>query len=126
MNTHRSRNRKSAKKAGTKFETDIANFLAQQLEDDRIERRAKTGSKDKGDITGVRHNGQRVVIECKNVARLNLADWMRQAQLEATNDEAPIWLVVHKRHGDGTPANQYVTMTLETAATLLGATKPKP
>jgi len=50
------RNRASAKKAGTAFETLVAGFLAERLGDDRIERRTKNGAKDRGDIAGVRHN----------------------------------------------------------------------
>lgn len=48
-----SRSRRTAREAGTRFETSIATYLAQVL-DDRIERRAKTGNKDRGDIGGVR------------------------------------------------------------------------
>lgn len=50
------RNRASAKKAGTAFETLVAGFLAERLGDDRIERRTKNGAKDRGDIAGVRDN----------------------------------------------------------------------
>ncbi len=46
------RNRASAKKAGTAFETLVAGFLAERLGDDRIERRTKNGAKDRGDIAG--------------------------------------------------------------------------
>lgn len=48
------RSRSSAKAAGTRFESPVANFLAFHLADDRIERRAKSGAKDRDDIGGVR------------------------------------------------------------------------
>ena len=57
------RTRASAKAAGTRFERLIADTLAAHV-DDRIDRRAKTGARDKGDIGGLRHMGGRVVIEC--------------------------------------------------------------
>ena len=57
------RTRASAKNAGTAFETLIARHLAEQLADDRIERRARTGGKDRGDIAGVRLAGRRLTIE---------------------------------------------------------------
>jgi hypothetical protein len=76
----RSRSRRSAKQAGTRFETAIAAALAAALDDDRIERRARNGSKDRGDISGVRLLGQRVVIECKDVATLALPQWTAEAQ----------------------------------------------
>ena len=114
------RTRASARVAGTRFETQIARHLADQLADDRIERRAKTGSKDRGDIGGVRTpHGGRVVIECKNVSRLSLAGWVTEADTERGNDDALVGIVVHKRHGVGDAAAQYVTMTVADLVALL-------
>jgi len=113
------RNRASAKKAGSSFERLVADYLAAEL-DDRIDRRVKTGSKDRGDIGGVRTiRGGRVVIEVKNVSRDNLPLWIREAEIERGNDDAVIGVVVHKRIGSGKPADQYVSMTLETFVRLL-------
>jgi hypothetical protein len=64
--TARPRTRKSAKSAGSRFERTVADALADALDDDRIERRARNGSKDRGDIGGIRLHGQRVVLECKD------------------------------------------------------------
>lgn len=113
------RNRKSAKAAGARFESLIAATLAELLDDDRIERRAKTGAKDRGDIAGVRTRGKRVVIECKNTTRTDLAGWTREAHVEAGNDDALVGVVVHKRHGNGKGAEQWVSMTLADLAVLL-------
>ncbi|STD70286.1 hypothetical protein [Corynebacterium renale] len=67
------RTRTSAKKAGTAFERLVADYLANAL-DDRIDRRVKTGATDKGDIANVRDShGRKIVIECKNTTRLDLA-----------------------------------------------------
>lgn len=60
------RNRTSAKAAGTRLERELADYLAATLADDRIERRARNGAKDRGDVAGVRVHGQRLVIECKD------------------------------------------------------------
>jgi hypothetical protein len=106
------RSRRSAKQAGTRFETTIAAALADALDDDRIDRRAKNGAKDRGDIIGVRLHGQRVVIECKDVATLALPQWTAEAQIEAGNDDALVGVVVHKRRGVGDPMHQWVSMTL--------------
>lgn len=114
------RNRASAKKAGTAFESLVVEFLAFRLADDRIERRAKSGAKDRGDVSGVRTiRGGRVVIECKSVSRDNLPAWIREAEIERGNDDAVIGVVAHKKHGSANPADQFVTMTLETFACLL-------
>lgn len=113
------RNRASAKKAGSSFERAQADWLAARLNDDRIDRRVKTGGKDRGDIGGVRFAGHRVVIECKNTSRDNLPAWVREAEQERGNDDALIGVVMHKKRGTTDPAQQYVTMTAETFAVLI-------
>lgn len=114
------RNRQSAKKAGSSFERQTADYLKVTLDDDRIDRRVKGGAKDRGDIAGVRTiRGARVVIECKNTARTDLPAWLREAAVEAANDDAAIGVVAHKRRGVADPAQQFVTMTLATFAALL-------
>lgn len=117
------RSRASARAAGARFERSIADWLAEHL-DDRIDRRVKTGAKDRGDIGGVRHRGERVVLELKDTARTDLAGWIREAHLEAMNDDARIGVVVHKRRGTTNPADQWVHMTLADLAWLLGADHP--
>lgn len=112
------RTRASAKSAGTRFERQIADYLAEHV-DDRIDRRAKTGSKDRGDIGGVRAHGKRVVIECKNTSRPNLAGWINEAHTEAGNDDALVGVIAHKRHGVGDPGRQWVTMTVADLASLI-------
>ena len=113
------RSRASAKAAGTRFERQVADYLARGLDDDRIDRRVKTGSADKGDIGGVRHLGARVVVECKNTSRLEVGPWLTEAEVERVNDAATVGLVVAKRHGKGAPADQLVLMTLGDLVALL-------
>lgn len=113
------RNRQSAKKAGTSFERAVADYLALHV-DDRIDRRVKTGAKDRGDIAGVRtQDGQRLVIECKNVNHLALPQWTREAEQERINDTALAGIVIHKRHGKTAPNMQWVTMTLDQLVAIL-------
>lgn len=119
------RSRSSAKAAGSSFEKLTADGLAELLGDDRIERRTKSGSKDRGDITGVKTiRGGRVVIECKDVKVQALPAWLREAEVERGNDDAAIGVVVHKRRGSANPADQFVTMTLATFARLLLGGEP--
>lgn len=116
------RSRSSAKAAGARFERSIADWLAVNV-DDRIDRRVKNGSKDRGDIGGVRLSpalgGGRVVIECKDVAKLSLGPWYSEALTEMGNDDAVVAAVAHKRVGKGNPADQWVTMTLGDLRALL-------
>lgn len=117
------RSRSSAKAAGTRFERQIANALAEHV-DDRIDRRVKNGAKDLGDIGGLRFAGRRVVIECKDVSRLNLGGWVEEADIERGNDDALVGLVVHKRRGHGDPLDQYVTTTMRDLIALLTGSRP--
>jgi hypothetical protein len=120
----RPRSRASAKKAGASFETAIAAYLAEHV-DDRIERRTRNGTKDRGDISGLRGLfGGRLVVEVKNTARINLAGWTAEAEVERGNDAAMAGLVVHKRHGVGDPARQWVTCTLADLVALLTGERP--
>lgn len=118
------RTRKSAKAAGARFESLVAEYLSEHV-DDRIERRTRHGAKDRGDIGGVRTpHGHRLVLECKNAARTDLAGWMTEAATEAGHDDAIAGMVVHKRHGRGDPGAQWVTCTLADLVALLTGTRP--
>lgn len=113
------RNRASAKKAGSAFERLIADGLAHALDDDRIDRRVKRGTKDRGDISGVRLNGHRIVVEAKDCARMDLPAWTREACVEAGNDDALVGLVVSKRRGTTNPLDQWVHMTVRELVSLI-------
>lgn len=107
---------------GTDFETLISKGLAAALDDDRIERRVRNGSKDRGDVGGVRIHGQRVVIECKNILNgkvLHLPEWVNEAQDEAGNDGALVGVVIHKRTGTRDPMQQWCSMTVADFVALL-------
>jgi hypothetical protein len=118
------RSRASAKKAGSAFETLIAAYLAAHV-DDRIERRTRNGSKDRGDISGLRHMGARVVVEAKDYGgRVDVGPWLPEVEVERLNDDAVAGLVVAKRRGKGDPADQLVIMTLADLVALLNGQRP--
>lgn len=107
------RSRASAKAAGSRFERLVADHLAEHV-DDRIDRRVKTGAKDRGDIANLRTaHGHRVVVEAKDCATVKLAEWAREAETERGNDDALVGVVVHKRRGVGAAGQQWVTLTLD-------------
>lgn len=101
---------------GSTFESDVAGYSARRLGDDRIERRAKNGKNDRGDIAGIRIRGKRCVVECKNHRRMELSKWLDEAEVERSNDDAEYGVVVHKRKGCGAKkmGGTYVTMTFDT------------
>jgi hypothetical protein len=118
------RNGASARKAGTAFEMLIASYLAGTV-DDRIERRSRNGARDRGDISGLRHMGERLVLECKDLGgRLNVGPWLNEAEIERLNDDAVAAMVVSKRRGKGRPADQIVIMTLADLVALLTGSRP--
>lgn len=119
------RSRASAKKAGTEFETSVARFFAAHV-DERIERRARNGAKDRGDVSGVRTaHGHRLVIEAKDCHKTELPKWIREAALEAGNDDAIAGVVVAKRRGTTDPGEQWVHMTLADLVALLTGQRPE-
>ena len=118
------RNPASARAAGRRTEADAVRYLAQHI-DDRIERRRQTGAKDRGDVSGLRVHGQRVVVEVKDCARLELGKWLGEAETERGNDDALAGLVVAKRRGKGHPGDLAVHMTLRDLVALLTGTRPE-
>lgn len=106
------RNRASAKAAGSRFERLVADHLAAHV-DDRIDRRVKTGAKDRGDIAGWRFAGLRIVAELKDYGgRFQVGAWLNEAEIERGNDDADVALVIAKRRGTTDPGDQIVFMTL--------------
>jgi hypothetical protein len=114
----------AASRKGAAFERLIADSLAHQLADDRIDRRVKHGVNDRGDLTGLRVHGQRVVAELKNQKRMSLAEWVDEAEVERGNDDALIGLVIHKRRGKGDPLDQYVTCSVRDLVAILTGERP--
>jgi len=108
-----SRNRATAKAAGARFERLVADGLAVALQDSRIDRKVKTGSKDKGDIANVRLGEHRIVIECKDRGgQFYAPEWVAEAEAERVNDDALVGIVIAKRKGVTDPMQQWVVMTV--------------
>ncbi len=118
------RSRASAKAAGTRFERSIADWLAEHV-DDRIDRRVKTGGKDKGDLGGWRFAGRRIVAELKDYGgRYQPGPWLTEAEIERGNDDAHVGLVIAKRRGTTDPGDQLVMLTLRDLVCLLTGERP--
>lgn len=119
------RNLRSAKAAGSRFERLIADYLDDRLEDCHVDRQVKTGAADSGDLYGVACRGRRIAIECKNVTKTALPQWVREAHAEASNIGGLTGIVIHKRHGNAKPADQWVTMTVTDLITILNCANRK-
>ncbi|MDG3013572.1 hypothetical protein [Speluncibacter jeojiensis] len=106
------------------FEADIAGYLAEHI-DDRIERRRLNGTNDRGDLTGLKVHGLRVVVECKNYGgRVEIKPWLDEAEIERGNDHADIALVVAKRRLTTKPGDQVVLMTIDDFVALVTGQRP--
>lgn len=117
------RSRASAKHAGAAAERAVADYLAQALDDDRIDRRVKRGNEDRGDIGGLRIHGRPLCVEVKNCARTDLAGWIAEAQLEAGHDGALAGVVIAKRKGTTNVGRWYVHMTVDDLTAILTGRK---
>lgn len=119
------RSRATAKTAGTKFATLVAAYFAEHV-DTRIERRALTGAKDRGDISGLQLGPRkRVVVECKDYGgRVEIGPWLTETEKERVNDGALAGIVVAKRRGTTNPAEQIVIMSLADLVALIIEVRP--
>lgn len=79
-----------SKAKGTRAETDCVNYLREYFP--MVERRTLSGSKDKGDIAGIRN----CVGEVKAAAQLRLAAWQQETLTEMVNAEAANCFLVVK------------------------------
>ena len=109
----------SASKArGTRWESQIVAYL-HGAGFGHVERRALTGSQDKGDVAGLP-----LVIEAKNCRATELAAWVDEAVAEARNAGVAVGVVWHHRKGKSSPGDGYVTMRGEEFVTLLMGALP--
>ena len=99
------RSHRTARQAGTRWETDIVGTLRAHGWP-HAERRARTGAKDTGDIAGVIG----VCIEAKNTNRIELAQFLDEATTEAANAGADIAAAWIKRRGYTSPEKGYVVL----------------
>ncbi len=116
------------KQKGTRFESELADYLQGQAIDAR--RLPRAGARDVGDLafplTGVvTHLRPTVLVEAKNRQGMDLPTWIAESEVEAQNyqEKYPasgevIPVVVHKRRGKGVHQS-YVTMPLDTFVDLL-------
>lgn len=99
----------------------MADGLAEALEDTRIDRKVKTGSKDKGDIANVfTSQGGRIAVECKDRGgQFYAAEWVGEAEAERINDEALAGIVIAKRKGVTDPMKQWCLMEVSELVALI-------
>lgn len=116
-----SRSRQSAKQAGTSWETAIVNTLVDQGWV-HAERRRLSGANDKGDIAGI----PGLVIEAKNTAKLDLAGFVDEANVERDNANAAHGVAWIKRRGKTSPLHGYVAMDGATFLRLLAEAGYRP
>lgn len=90
----------------------VADGFATALNDDRIDRAPLRGAADRGDISGLVSPFGKVAVEVKNTKRLELSEWIKEAETERGNLDAIAGIVIHKRRGKSAFEDQYVTMSV--------------
>lgn len=115
--TNLSKRNRANKRRGASWEVAIRNFLhGLGLKAERV---ARKGANDIGDVAVELDDGHVFVIEAKDTVRPELAQWIREAQIEADNYArhrhlSPDFVhpvVVYKRRQHGVE-QAYVVMTL--------------
>lgn len=109
------------KAKGSKWEADIENYANE--EGLKARRLPRAGAKDIGDVAIELRNGQVLVVEAKNVKAANMAEFLRQADVESNNYEDKYGvvcypLVIVKARNQHTRKAR-VTMELEALVNML-------
>ena len=104
----------AAKRKGSQAERDVVAYLKANGYP-YADRRVAGATLDKGDISGVLG----VTIEIKNHARLDLAGWLAELEVEMKNDSAWTGVVIHKRKGKGDVGEWYATLPVKVWLALL-------
>lgn len=117
----RTRNRRTARSAGTRWESVIVEYLKGSGWP-HARRRAKTGKFDQGDVTP--GDGWPVTIEAKDVRTRAIAEWVAEAEIEAINAGLPVGVVWAKRAGKPSAGDGYVFMSGATFTKMLELVKP--
>ena len=104
----------AAKCKGSQAERDVVAYLKANGFP-YADRRVAGATLDKGDISGVLG----VTIEIKNHARLDLAGWLAELEVEMKNDSAWTGVVIHKRKGKGDVGEWYATLPVKVWLALL-------
>ena len=104
----------AAKRKGSQAERDVVAYLKANGYP-YADRRVAGATLDKGDISGVLG----VTIEIKNHARLDLAGWLAELEVEMKNDNAWTGVVIRKRKGKGDVGEWYATLPVKVWLALL-------
>ena len=111
----------AAKRKGSQAERDVVAYLKANGYP-YADRRVAGATLDKGDISGVLG----VTIEIKNHARLDLAGWLAELEVEMKNDNAWTGVVIHKRKGKGDVGEWYATLPVKVWLALLRKANGEP
>jgi hypothetical protein len=113
------------KEKGTAFETQVVRYLRVMLPWMDIDRAPLKGAKDEGDVKGLTIRGLKCVVECKNHRRMELSEWMDEAEEEMSNADAEFAFVAIKRkgYGDTKIGGTYVLTTLENLAAIAAGSR---
>jgi Holliday junction resolvase len=102
-----------SKRKGTAWESQVVDYLRSHGQP-HAERRALTGSADKGDVSGI----PGVMIECKAEKTVTLAAYADEVKVETANAGASVGVAIVKRRNRG-PGDAYVVMNLDQFAAML-------
>ena len=95
------------KQKGSRWEAAVRDYLADRLPF-RVERIPAGAAQDRGDLTGI----PGVAVECKDVAKQDLAGWCDEATVEASNVGEDVLPVVIAKRRNRNVSEGYVIMPL--------------
>lgn len=108
----------ASKIKGASYERSIVQYLREC--GFTVDRTRAGWSDDRGDIHGVTSpEGKPFVFECKNQRTIRLNEWLNELDDEIANASGVAGVLVHKRHGSVSPAEQHATLPLGMLVQLL-------
>ncbi len=97
-----------SKEKGSRYEKAVADYL-KSCGYTEVARQRGTGTLDQGDLAGLRH----WVVECKDHGHPQWWDFVRQANVEATNAGKPFGVAIQKKR-NASVEDSIVMMDLKT------------
>lgn len=105
---------------GTRWESAIRDFLIARGRA-AVERRSLYGNKDRGDFAGIPN----WTVDAKDEAKISLATYMDECEVEAANAGTRFYAAIVKRRRQGV-ADAYVVMPLRVWADLIDVLDTAP
>lgn len=117
---------RSAKSAGTQFETAVCRYFTDILGIE-VKRMPKQGSKDRGDVADLCVHGRPLTVECKNPgknSKFPLPTWWGETEVECENNHTDLGVLLIRKFGTSDTGKSWAVVSHRMFAALSGGNVP--